>query len=134
MRLLVPELTADLVSKGVPRKAAEGKEPESLLDAMTVIDSNEKYSENYPVPHNPNVFKSKKPTMRNGKYFLNFNGRVKMGSLKNFQMVNETDDNPSTRNVTCQFGKVAGDDFHLDYKNPINPMQAFALAISQFEL
>jgi hypothetical protein len=73
---------------------------------------------------------TKEPTFINGNYRLNFKGRVKIPSVKNFQIVSPDD----LTNVLVQFGKVGDDKFHLDFKAPFNAMQAFALALSQFNL
>jgi hypothetical protein len=55
---------------------------------------------------------------------------VTVASVKNFQLVPPTNNN----NVTVQFGKVGSDQFHLDYKAPLNAVQAFALALCQFNI
>ncbi len=76
------------------------------------------------------VLESKEPIYENGNYRLNFNGRVSLPSVKNFQLVT-----PDHKNdVICQFGKVGDDTFHLDFKRPVTAFQAFALALSQFNL
>ena len=36
--------------------------------------------------------------------------------------------------VICQFGKVGEDKFHLDFKAPISPFQAFGIALTQFNI
>ena len=76
------------------------------------------------------VLESKEPTFENGNYRLNFNGRVSLPSVKNFQLVAPG----ATNDVVCQFGKVGEDTFHLDFKRPVTAFQAFALALSQFNL
>lgn len=76
------------------------------------------------------AFQSKDPVYENGNYRLNFNGRVSVPSVKNFQLVSST--NPD--DIICQFGKIGEDRFHLDFKAPLNAFQAFALALSQFNL
>eukprot|EP01038_Epipyxis_sp_PR26KG_P012854 gene12854-17230_t len=70
------------------------------------------------------------PVFENGNYRLNFNGRVSMPSVKNFQLVSPDD----IDNIICQFGKVDEDVFHLDFKAPLNAFQAFGLALCQFNL
>ena len=62
-----------------------------------------------------------------GAYVLNFNGRVSMASVKNFQLVEEADHDG---NVTLQFGRTGKDEFSLDVQWPMSPFQAFALALS----
>ena len=71
----------------------------------------------------------KEPVFEKGNYRLNFHGRVKLPSVKNYQLVPATD----ISNVWTQFGKVNEDDFHLDFKAPLTPLLAFAAAISQFD-
>ena len=76
------------------------------------------------------VLQTKEPTFINGNYRLNFRGRVKIPSVKNFQIVSSD----NVDNVLVQFGKIGDDRFHLDFKAPFNAVQAFALALSQFNL
>ena len=76
------------------------------------------------------VLQTKEPTFINGNYRLNFRGRVKIPSVKNFQIVSAD----NVDNVLVQFGKIGDDRFHLDFKAPFNAVQAFALALSQFNL
>jgi len=64
-----------------------------------------------------------------GNYRLNFRGRVKLPSVKNYQLVPPGD----MGNVWTQFGKVTEHDFHLDFKRPLSPLLAFAFAITQFD-
>jgi len=76
------------------------------------------------------LLENKAPTYENGNYRLNFSGRVSLPSVKNFQLVSPDD----TSDILCQFGKVGDDTFHLDFKRPITAFQAFAFALSQFNL
>lgn len=76
------------------------------------------------------TFETKDPVFENGNYRLNFHGRVSVPSVKNFQLV--PPDNID--NVVCQFGKVAEDRFNLDFKAPLNALQAFSFALCQFNL
>jgi len=64
-----------------------------------------------------------------GAYVLNFNKRVTQASVKNFQLVNETD--PDT--VMLQFGRVDKEVFNLDFSYPLSPFQAFAMCLSSFD-
>lgn len=73
---------------------------------------------------------SKDPAYANGCYRLNFNGRVSTPSIKNFQMTPQDDD----RQIYVQFGKVSDNRFHLDFRAPITPFQAFCMALTQFDL
>ena len=76
------------------------------------------------------LMQTKEPTFINGNYRLNFRGRVKIPSVKNFQIVSAED----TNDVIVQFGKIGDDRFHLDFKAPFSAFQAFSLALSQFNL
>ena len=74
------------------------------------------------------VFGSKNPVLRNGLHSLNFRGRVKVPSTKNFQLIPDDE----MDNIILQFGKIGDDTFNLDFKAPFNALQAFALALTQF--
>jgi hypothetical protein len=76
------------------------------------------------------TLESKEPTYENGNYRLNFSGRVSLPSVKNFQLVSAA----NKSDILCQFGKVGDDTFHLDFKRPVTAFQAFAFALSQFNL
>jgi tubby and related proteins len=52
-------------------------------------------------------------------YVLNFNGRVTMASVKNFQLVTPEDQD----SVVLQFGRVAKDEFTMDFQWPMSPFQ-----------
>ncbi|KAF7993709.1 hypothetical protein HCN44_010304 [Aphidius gifuensis] len=62
-------------------------------------------------------------------YVLNFHGRVTQASVKNFQVVHDSD----TDYVVMQFGRVAEDVFTMDYRFPLCALQAFAIALSSFD-
>ncbi|KAK6164767.1 hypothetical protein DH2020_001631 [Rehmannia glutinosa] len=72
---------------------------------------------------------------------LNFNGRVTVASVKNFQLVasRESGAGPAggqeqqQENVVLQFGKVGKDIFTMDYQYPISAFQAFAICLSSFD-
>lgn len=64
-----------------------------------------------------------------GAYVLNFNGRVTMASVKNFQLVDPEEQNT----VVLQFGRVGKDEFTMDLQYPMSPFQAFALTLSSFD-
>ena len=71
---------------------------------------------------------NKDPTLKHGNYHLNFHGRVTVASVKNFQLVRP--DEPER--IVAQFGKVGTDRFHLDFREPLTALQAFAIVLSQF--
>eukprot|EP00096_Caligus_rogercresseyi_P012706 TRINITY_DN5416_c0_g1_i1.p1 TRINITY_DN5416_c0_g1~~TRINITY_DN5416_c0_g1_i1.p1 ORF type:complete len:495 (+),score=134.34 TRINITY_DN5416_c0_g1_i1:138-1622(+) len=62
-------------------------------------------------------------------YVLNFHGRVTQASVKNFQIVHESDSDY----IVMQFGRVAEDVFTMDYRYPMCALQAFGIALSSFD-
>lgn len=58
-----------------------------------------------------------------GAYCLNFNGRVTLPSVKNFQLQLEGASDPNQ--VSLQFGKTGDSTFTMDYSYPLSPLQAF---------
>jgi tubby-related protein 1 len=64
-----------------------------------------------------------------GAYVLNFQGRVTMASVKNFQLVAQDD----AETVILQFGRVGKDTFTMDLQNPLSPLQAYAICLSSFD-
>ena len=80
----------------------------------------------------PVVLTNKPPqrvqTARSG-YRLNFGGRVKLASVKNFQIIRDC----SPDDVLMQFGRVAKDDFICDFQAPFTPVQAFAVCLIQMK-
>jgi len=61
-----------------------------------------------------------------GSFSLPFFGRVTKASKKNFQMVINGD--PNT--IYLMFGKVSKDVFSLDFRAPLSPLDAWALALA----
>jgi len=92
-----------------------------------------------------------------GAYVLNFNGRVTMASVKNFQLMihkeneeesngensqnnsNHENNNNSDENggdeerPVLQFGRVGKDTFTMDFGFPLSPLQAFGICLSSFD-
>jgi tubby-related protein 1 len=60
---------------------------------------------------------------------LNFHGRVDKASVKNFQLVDERDE----EKIYLQFGRISETNFNLDFQWPFSPFQAFAIALSSFD-
>lgn len=52
-----------------------------------------------------------------------------MASVKNFQLVNPDDHDT----VILQFGRVGPNQFNMDYRWPLSPMQAFSVCLSSFD-
>ena len=59
---------------------------------------------------------------------MDFHGRVKLASKKNFLLVSENAPNE----VLMLFGKVSKSHFSLDFKAPMTVMQAFCIALTSF--
>jgi tubby-related protein 1 len=86
------------------------------------------------ITNNPNTNKKEMHKLQNLKpewneemdcYCLNFYGRVKKASAKNFQII-YPDDND---NILLQHGKVNKDEFNIDFREPFNFVYAFAVSL-----
>ncbi|KAK0088903.1 hypothetical protein PV325_000086 [Microctonus aethiopoides] len=116
MTVIIPGMTADQKRISIcPRD-----ESETLLECWKM-----KNMDNLIELHN------KTPVWNDDtqSYVLNFHGRVTQASVKNFQVVHDTD----TDYVVMQFGRVAEDVFTMDYRFPLCALQAFAIALSSFD-
>ncbi len=74
---------------------------------------------------------NKKPSWSSkyGAYVLDFKGRVKLSSVKNFQLV--TLEDPET--VVLLFGRCGQHNFSCDFRYPLSPFQAFAICLSALD-
>lgn len=66
---------------------------------------------------------------------MNFGGRVKAASIKNFILVDDScniDEELEAPNIIV-FGKINDNTFSLEYRHPLNLFQAFGVAISEFD-
>lgn len=74
------------------------------------------------------VLKNKTPKWnpKRRAWTLDFHGRVKTSSVKNFQLV----DPKENERVILQHGKVGFDDFTMDMQWPMSPVTAFAICLS----
>jgi hypothetical protein len=64
-----------------------------------------------------------------GAFVLNFGGRVKVASVKNFQLCER-----NAQDHIMQFGRIEGRHaFTMDFQYPLTPTQAFAIAISSLQ-
>nr|XP_043636203.1 tubby-like F-box protein 6 [Erigeron canadensis] len=86
----------------------------------------------------PLILKNKSPRWHEQLqcWCLNFQGRVTVASVKNFQLVATPPSGQSGRQyekVILQFGKVGKDVFTMDYRYPISAFQAFAICLSSFD-
>ncbi|KAI9014152.1 hypothetical protein DFJ74DRAFT_681522 [Hyaloraphidium curvatum] len=62
-------------------------------------------------------------------YVLNFNGRVTLASVKNFQIVHDND----LDYILLQFGRIPEDSFTLDFQYPMSAVTAFGIALTSFD-
>ena len=99
-----------------------------LLDQMTV--STDKLASEYNQDDDELYLINKVPRFNSdvGAFVLNFNGRVTVASVKNFQLIHPKQPN----NVILQFGRVGADTFTLDIQYPLSIYQGFAIALSSF--
>ncbi|XP_020300826.1 protein king tubby-like isoform X2 [Pseudomyrmex gracilis] len=96
-------------------------------------DESETLLERWKLKHMDNLIElhNKTPVWNDDtqSYVLNFHGRVTQASVKNFQVVHDSD----VDYVVMQFGRVAEDVFTMDYRFPLCTVQAFAIALSSFD-
>ena len=59
---------------------------------------------------------------------MDFKGRVKMASKKNFQLIQESD----PEKILMLFGKVTKNRFTLDFRPPMTVCKSLAVALSTF--
>jgi tubby-related protein 1 len=90
------------------------------------------------------VLKNRLPKFNEGskKFSMNFYGRVKVASIKNFQLYHQNE-----RKKIChltilslladftilQFGRTGQDTFALDVFYPLTPIEAFSIALTTFD-
>lgn len=120
LTVILPRI--NLEGLAVPNKVTGDDNGSSITEILHATSPSQR--------HGMHMFETKEPVFINGNFRLNFHGRVSVPSVKNFQLISEDD----IDTVVCQFGKVDDDRFHLDFKSPFNAFQAFALALSQFNL
>lgn len=74
-----------------------------------------------------------------GSYVLNFDGRVSMASIKNFQLVHPRDRTnskfliPVDDYIAEVFGRIGADQFSLDFNYPLTYVCALAIAMTTFD-
>ena len=62
-------------------------------------------------------------------FVLNFYGRVRLASVKNFQLIDEENEDY----IYQQFGKVSEHVFTMDFQWPMSVAQAFMICLSSFD-
>ena len=68
-------------------------------------------------------------------YALNFGGRVKQASIKNFILIQDcksAEEEEKAQNVII-FGKIDENTFALEFWHPLSLFQAFGIAMSEFD-
>ncbi|CAN6836695.1 unnamed protein product [Brassica oleracea var. botrytis] len=112
-----------------------------MLPSFSFFRSKSVRSESLPQPAQKEgllVLKNKAPRWHEQLqcWCLNFNGRVTVASVKNFQLVAAPENGPAGpehENVILQFGKVGKDVFTMDFQYPISAFQAFTICLSSFD-
>jgi Tub family len=120
LTVILPRINVEGLA--VPNKVTGDDNGSSMTEILRATSPSQR--------HGMHMFETKEPVFINGNFRLNFHGRVSVPSVKNFQLISEDD----IDTVVCQFGKVDDNRFHLDFRSPFNAFQAFALALSQFNL
>lgn len=115
-------------SPSIPFFRSKSTRSENLQSAAPLISQND----------GELVLKNKAPRWHEQLqcWCLNFNGRVTVASVKNFQLVASPKNGVSEEaqeNVILQFGKVGKDVFTMDYQYPISAFEAFAICLSSFD-
>ena len=117
MRVIVPKVDFNKVSIWKPRTKAEGmyenyKAKSKMSEMQEMISMDPKWDDKFKC------------------FRLNFKGRVKMRSVKNYKLCRTYDDSV----CISQFGKVEKDVFNIDVRYPFSIMQAFGVAISSLDM
>ena len=77
-------------------------------------------------------FSNRKPVWneKQGGYILNFDGRAKKASIKNFIVEDETIEEEDKE--VMMLGKLSEDDFRMDVRYPLSPYVGFGITLSAF--
>jgi tubby-related protein 1 len=59
---------------------------------------------------------------------MRYGARVKMESIKNFQLICENENN-----ILLQFGRSSERTFTMDFIYPLTPIQAFGISLSSID-
>jgi len=119
MKLLCPAV--DMDGKPIIQHRPRGKKG-SLSNLITAPN----------VPFGFDTFNNRAPQWDENlaSYCLNFGGRVRLASVKNFQIMFDHKDWESETLV--QFGRIGKNHFNLDVQFPFSPLQAFAVSVSSY--
>eukprot|EP00041_Stephanoeca_diplocostata_P001587 m.20576 g.20576 ORF g.20576 m.20576 type:complete len:390 (+) comp12170_c0_seq1:222-1391(+) len=67
------------------------------------------------------------------EFTLEYHGRARVSSVKNFQLIADSYGGSPDHTPLLRLGKESGDVFNLDFRWPLSPLQAFAIALTSFE-
>ncbi|GKZ01297.1 hypothetical protein MPSEU_001080700 [Mayamaea pseudoterrestris] len=83
--------------------------------------------------YSPTVLQSVAPKAKqNGRYGLDFHGRGRSASRRNMQLLVSNKDDDAT--IVLQMAKWDDKIYHVDFKAPLTPLQAFGWALAQIDL
>lgn len=124
----------------------QGKESISILKRNLI--GSHYYSKDMTITYTTSLFRKKKPrsfivkighlylvnkeplyNAENMSYSLNFNGRVTVPSVKNFQLIHPTD----KTYIILTFGKVGDNTYVMDYKYPLSAVKAFSICLAALD-
>jgi len=120
MKVLIPDLEYDEIPMIKPLNNDSG-----------IIERYNNNNVNYNTKCSISCFVNKKPAYseQHKSFFLNFSGRIKQGSVKNFQIIKENDPDY----LYIQFGRIDDNTFALDFQYPFSPLQAFSVALTSLD-
>ncbi|KAK8648335.1 hypothetical protein V6N13_129091 [Hibiscus sabdariffa] len=110
--------------------------PEDMVDDQHLDNSKMKMPEHAASGHT--TLRNKAPRWHEHLqcWCLNFNGRVTVASVKNFQLAATVEQSQSggkeEEETVLQFGKVGDDTFTMDYRQPLSAFLAFAICLTSF--
>ncbi|KAH6567108.1 hypothetical protein BASA50_001362 [Batrachochytrium salamandrivorans] len=116
MTIISPPVTLD----GVPIVIKPQEEKETLLERHQSMNDRDLI-----IMHN----KSPKWSDDTQSFVLDFNQRVTIASVKNFQIVHDHD----LEHIAIQFGKVSDDTFTMDVQYPFSLAIAFGVVLTSFD-
>ena len=153
LRALVPrwdeqymdtEQTAKLVERWQTLKATTKLEKRKLSDKLLRRKKTKEQKTQYAAVEQVEqaqllIMETKKPewSAKLNAWTLNFNGRVKEASKRNFMLVIQQDDQAlvnefGQKKTLLRFGKVSKDRYALDFSYPLSPVQAIGIALTTF--
>ena len=143
MQVVVPSRNADMSAEtpimDIPTEVRERQLQRATQSTLSQLHGAGDYG-----PDSCLLLQSRKPRWSEQleAWTMDFKGRVKKASKKNFQLISATDVESSSLDVTADddddgkvlmlFGKVSRDRFSLDFAPPLSIVQALAIALTTF--